>query len=147
MQVRVISDARGSAEDKALHHFESDRPEAVLVLRRHTVEKMLQKLAGQLASVDEASLMNLWESYYKRVSQFQPTRTWERDLLILGMIQTVRWKNQLFNSKWKEARTVPSVRETSQVQEADPKETDADQSSREIGRVIRFQPKDDEREE
>ena len=111
------------------------------------MEKMLQKLAGQLASVDEASLMNLWDTYYKRVSQFQPTRKWEQDLLILGMIQTVRWKNQLFNSKWKEARTVPSVRETTQVQRTEPKEQDIRESSKEIGRVIRFQPKDDGQDE
>lgn len=114
------------------------------------VEKMLQKLAGQLASVDEASLMNLWETYYKRVSQFQPTQQWEQDLLIFGMIQTVRWKNQLFNSKWKDARTVPSLREPSQVQSSEPGKKgtgSGSQVSREIGRVIRFQSKDHDQDE
>ncbi|MFP4084472.1 MAG: hypothetical protein ACLFP9_06225 [Desulfonatronovibrio sp.] len=61
------------------------------------MEKVLKKLADQLNSLDEASLINLWDKYYERVQKFTPSREWEEDILILSLIQSVRWKNQLFN--------------------------------------------------
>jgi hypothetical protein len=65
-----------------------------------TVEKVLVKLARQLAAFDEASLMSLWEEYAGRVSRFEPSRRWEEAVLVLGMIQAMRFKNQLFNHHW-----------------------------------------------
>ncbi|WP_291322679.1 hypothetical protein [Desulfonatronospira sp.] len=61
------------------------------------MDKVLKKLADELNSLDEASLISLWDKYYERVQNFTPSREWEEDILILSMIQSVRWKNQLFN--------------------------------------------------
>ncbi len=61
------------------------------------MERMLEKLAHQLNSLDEASLMALWGRFAARVERFEPTRRWEEAALCLCMCQAVRWKNQLFN--------------------------------------------------
>lgn len=61
------------------------------------LENALAKLARQLVAFDEASLMDLWEKYAEAVRQFEPTRRWEESVLIFGLIQSVRMKNQLFN--------------------------------------------------
>ena len=61
------------------------------------MERVLQKLAHQLASYDEASLLALWDKYAAIVTDFEPTRRWEEAVLIFGFIQSVRMKNQLFN--------------------------------------------------
>ncbi len=64
------------------------------------MEKILEKLANKLMSLDEASLSMLWDKYYSMVQRFEPTKRWERAVIILSMIQAMRWKNQLFNVKW-----------------------------------------------
>lgn len=64
------------------------------------MERILEKLADKLLSLDEASLVALWNKYYKQVQRFEPSKRWERSVIILSMIQAVRWKNQLFNLKW-----------------------------------------------
>ncbi len=64
------------------------------------MEKMLQKLARQLDSLDEASLMDLWSKYATATSRFEPTHQWEESVLIFSLIQAKRWKNQLFNYCW-----------------------------------------------
>lgn len=61
------------------------------------LENALLKLARQLVAFDEASLMDLWDRYAEAVRQFEPSRRWEEDALIFGLIQAVRMKNQLFN--------------------------------------------------
>lgn len=61
------------------------------------LENALVKLSRQLVAFDEASLMDLWEKYAEAVRQFEPTRRWEESVLIFGLIQAVRMKNQLFN--------------------------------------------------
>lgn len=61
------------------------------------LENALVKLARQLVAFDEASLMDLWEKYAEEVRLFEPTRRWEEAVLIFGLIQSVRMKNQLFN--------------------------------------------------
>lgn len=61
------------------------------------LENALVKLARQLVAFDEASLMDLWEKYAEEVRQFEPTRRWEEAVVIFGLIQSVRMKNQLFN--------------------------------------------------
>ncbi|NMC50197.1 MAG: hypothetical protein GYA47_12350 [Desulfovibrio sp.] len=64
------------------------------------MEKVLLRMARQLAAFDEASLMSLWQTYAERVSRFEPSRRWEEAVLVLGMIQGMRFKNQLFNHHW-----------------------------------------------
>lgn len=64
------------------------------------MEKLLEKLADKLLELDEASLTYLWNKYYAMVQRFEPTKRWERAVIILSLIQAVRWKNQLFNIKW-----------------------------------------------
>lgn len=67
------------------------------------MDKALEKMARQLMAYDEASLASLWEKYAARVQHFEPTRKWEETALVFGMIQAMRWKNQLFNYHWKES--------------------------------------------
>ncbi len=64
------------------------------------MEQLLRKLARQLDTLDEASLMALWDSYAARVHRFEPTKRWEEAALIFSFIQAKRWKNQLFNYNW-----------------------------------------------
>ena len=64
------------------------------------MEKLLLKLARQLNSLDEASLMSLWDKYAAEVQHFEPSKRWEEYVLILNLIQSMRWKNQLFNCRW-----------------------------------------------
>lgn len=106
------------------------------------MEKMLQKIASQLAEVDEASLTQLWEKYHKRVQEFEPTRRWEEAVLVLSMIQAVRWKNQLFNTRWaKEKQPAPSQEEKDSSQElARPVPGSV---CKERGKLIRFRPRED----
>jgi hypothetical protein len=68
------------------------------------VEKVLVKLAKQLNNFDEASLISLWERYAEQVKRFEPSKRWEEAVIILSMIQAVRFKNQLFNLNWSEGR-------------------------------------------
>ncbi|TVQ97614.1 MAG: hypothetical protein EA399_12845 [Desulfovibrionales bacterium] len=66
------------------------------------MEKVLIKLADQLAQFDEASLTALMDKYEGLVGEFQPTKKWEQAVMVLGLIQVVRWKNHLFNYHWAE---------------------------------------------
>ena len=61
------------------------------------MERMIDKMARQLNSYDEASLLQMWQRYALKVREFEPTREWEEATLALSLIQAVRWKNQLFN--------------------------------------------------
>lgn len=61
------------------------------------MERLLAKLARQLMACDEASLMNLWNTYAIKVQEFKPTKEWEEAAIIFCMIQSVAFKNQLFN--------------------------------------------------
>lgn len=64
------------------------------------MDKILEKMARQINAYDEASLMALWDRYAGIVANFEPTKRWEEAALIFGIIQTVRWKNGLFNYHW-----------------------------------------------
>lgn len=66
------------------------------------MERALQKLAKQLVAFDEASLMALWDKYARQVADFEPGKQWQEAVLILGFIQSVRFKNQLLNHHWAE---------------------------------------------
>ena len=64
------------------------------------MEHLLLKLARQLDAMDEASLLSLWDKYAAIVSRFEPTHHWEESALVFCLIQSKRWKNQLFNQQW-----------------------------------------------
>ena len=64
------------------------------------MEKLLLSLARQLDALDEASLMDLWDTYANRVANFEPTKRWEEAALVFSFIQAKNWKNQLFNYSW-----------------------------------------------
>ncbi|BBD09335.1 hypothetical protein [Desulfovibrio ferrophilus] len=67
------------------------------------MEKALEKLARQLMAFDEASLTSMWEKYAAIVQNFEPTKRWEEAVVTFGLIQSIRWKNQLFNYHWKQS--------------------------------------------
>jgi len=71
------------------------------------LEKVLLKMAKQLAAYDEASLMALWDKYAEAVKQFEPTKRWEETALVFCLIQAVRLKNQLFNEHWASQQAPP----------------------------------------
>ncbi len=61
------------------------------------MQRVLEKMAKQLNSYDEASLMQLWQQYAAQVHDFEPTKRWEEAAVALCLIQAIHWKNQLFN--------------------------------------------------
>lgn len=68
------------------------------------MERALLHLAHQLNAYDEASLSALWNTLAARVEHFEPSVRWEEDCLALGLIQMLRWKNQLFNHNLAESQ-------------------------------------------
>lgn len=78
------------------------------------MEKMLHNLAKQLDSLDEASLMALWNKYATITSRFEPSRRWEEACLVFSLIQAKHWKNQLFNYNWSQQRQPPLKEEQSE---------------------------------
>ena len=111
------------------------------------MEKVLAKLAKQLNNYDEASLINLWEKYAEQVKRFEPSRRWEESVLILSMIQAVRFKNQLFNLHWSEGRTpgehLPEKSLIEAVHQPGPASVPAQASQKPRGRVLSFKHKED----
>jgi hypothetical protein len=65
------------------------------------IEEVLQSLADRILDVDEASLVQLQEKYLRKVSEFSPTKDWERAIVIYFMINSVRVKNRIFNERVK----------------------------------------------
>ena len=61
------------------------------------MEKALDKLAEQILSFDEASLVSLREKYRLRIEHFDGTKDWERAVIIFCIINAVSMKNTLFN--------------------------------------------------
>ena len=61
------------------------------------MEKVLEKLAEQILSFDEASLVQLRERYRLRIEHFDGTREWERAVIAYCLINAVTLKNTLFN--------------------------------------------------
>jgi hypothetical protein len=79
------------------------------------MEKALEKLAEQILSFDEASLVSLREKYRLRIEHFDGTKDWEKAVMIYCIINAVSLKNTLFNEnvlrRKKEKKKVPSHRE------------------------------------
>lgn len=67
------------------------------------IEKALQSIAERILDFDEASLVHLQEKYLKKVSEFTPTREWEKAIVVYFLINSVRVKNRIFNEKVKGA--------------------------------------------
>ncbi|MFW5731431.1 MAG: hypothetical protein ACOCV7_07235 [Desulfonatronovibrionaceae bacterium] len=110
------------------------------------MEKILKKLADQLSTLDEASLINLWDKYYARVQSFTPSREWEEDVLILSLIQSVRWKNQLFNHCM-HSQTLQEPQEPQEPQESEKKDTSnvrppGRDRSKKAAKVLSFRPRE-----
>lgn len=63
------------------------------------LETALDKMAETILALDEASLTSLWEKYKGRMERFEPTKEWEKAVIIFFIINAVRAKNQLFNDQ------------------------------------------------
>jgi hypothetical protein len=63
----------------------------------HMLEKALDKIAEQITALDEASLTQLRKKYLNRLFQFEPTKEWEKAVIIYFIINGVIAKNNLFN--------------------------------------------------
>ncbi|WP_300161249.1 hypothetical protein [Solidesulfovibrio sp.] len=116
------------------------------------MEQVLLKMARQLRAFDEASLMALWDKYAEAVGRFEPSHRWEESVLVLAMIQGMRFKNQLFNHHWAEGRQPghPAAPEAAAdaTTQATPEpaalqpETQPAQTTPRRGKVLAFRPKD-----
>jgi hypothetical protein len=58
---------------------------------------VLDKLAEQILSFDEASLSSMLDEYRRKMDTFEPSRDWERAVIIFFIINSVRVKNLMFN--------------------------------------------------
>ena len=110
------------------------------------MEKVLHKLARQILAYDEASLSSLWEQYARAVQEFEPTKRWEEAVMVLGIIQAVRWKNQLFNHHWKQWSTPEDAEGRGSREYVPPRASDAGEGGGEDkrGKLLRFRPREDE---
>ena len=63
------------------------------------LESSLDKMAQQILSLDEASLASLWGKYKTRMENFEPSKDWEKAVIIFFIINAVRAKNQIFNEQ------------------------------------------------
>jgi hypothetical protein len=61
------------------------------------MERALGKIAEQILSFDEASLVHLREKYRLRIEHFDGTRDWEKAVITFCIINAVSMKNSLFN--------------------------------------------------
>ena len=63
------------------------------------LESSLDRLAQQILGLDEASLSSLWEKYKKRMEHFEPSKEWEKAVIVFFIINSVRAKNHIFNEQ------------------------------------------------
>ena len=63
------------------------------------LESALENLAEKILSFDEASLSSLWEKYKSRMERFEPTKEWEKAVIVFFIINAVRAKNYIFNEQ------------------------------------------------
>lgn len=117
----------------------------------YVVDKALEKIAKQIMGFDEASLSALFDKYAEVVQKFEPTKKWEEAVIVLGIIQSVRWKNQLFNHRWKSGTVPPEHLGPSRMPEARKDKKSKKQSEvgegnggDKRGKVLRFRPREDD---
>jgi hypothetical protein len=63
------------------------------------LENTLERIAEKILSLDEASLAALWDRYKQKMERFQPTKEWERSVIVFFIINSVRVKNHIFNER------------------------------------------------
>jgi len=63
------------------------------------LESALDRLAERILSLDEASLTSLLEKYKARMEHFEPSKEWEKAVIIFFIINAVRAKNHIFNEQ------------------------------------------------
>ena len=63
------------------------------------LESALDKLAESILGLDEASLTSLLEKYKKRMEHFEPTKAWEKAVIIFFIINAIRAKNHIYNEQ------------------------------------------------
>jgi hypothetical protein len=63
------------------------------------LESALEKMAETILGLDEPSLTMLLEKYKKRMERFEPSKTWEKAVIIFFIINAVRAKNYIFNEQ------------------------------------------------
>jgi len=76
------------------------------------MEEMLDKIAEKVLHLDEASLSGLWQKYKDRMERFEPTKEWEKAVIIFFVINSVRVKNHLFNQQLLRTRQTPDPPQT-----------------------------------
>lgn len=72
------------------------------------LESALDKLADTILGLDEASLTSLWGRYKSRMEHFEPTKEWEKAVIVFFIINAVRAKNHIFNEQVIRQREVNS---------------------------------------
>jgi hypothetical protein len=72
-----------------------NQPSGVVIM----LESALDKLAERMLSLDEASLSLLWEKYKVQMEHFEPSKKWEKAVIIFFIINAVRAKNHIFNEQ------------------------------------------------
>ncbi len=63
------------------------------------LESSLNRLAEKILSLDEASLTSLLDRYKERMEHFEPSKEWEKAVVIFFIINAVRAKNHIFNEQ------------------------------------------------
>ena len=63
------------------------------------LESALDKIAESILGLDEASLTSLFEKYKNRMEHFEPTKAWEKAVIVFFVINAVRAKNHIFNEQ------------------------------------------------
>jgi hypothetical protein len=71
------------------------------------LEKALEKLADQVLSFDEASLVHLREKYRAKIEHFDGTKDWEKSVIIFCMKNALFNENVLKKVKKKEEKSSP----------------------------------------
>ncbi len=79
------------------------------------IEDVLLQLADRILDFDEASLAQLQEKYLNKVSDFAPTRDWERSIIVYFLINSVRVKNKIFNDRVKGSQNTDPLKPTKNV--------------------------------
>lgn len=63
------------------------------------LETTLNKIAGNILSLDEASLCSLWEKYKGKMEHFDMSKEWEKAVIVFFIINAIRVKNHIFNEQ------------------------------------------------
>jgi hypothetical protein len=63
------------------------------------LEESLNKIAGNILCLDEASLVSLWEKYKTKMENFSFSPEWEKAVVIFSIINSIRVKNAIFNEQ------------------------------------------------